>query len=333
MNIQEKAAFRSFEIRQAIYRDLRTEAKIILGEIQQEKKTSQTINVEKLEKVISIIVFTAKLHVDDEIMSILVTIIMTSPNIRFNPDRAIMMGYFINEVFKYIQFLCNDFSPRLGPALRALEKLSISCQNGFSIAAQFGMFRIVDTIFSKLHPEGFEYDLGNLEPPSPKAAAVYNLICTLFDKMENKSILMRCMLRDLVGSSENSHKAYYTHIATSLSSSSHCAMVDLLVILKNEPVRIVSFGFAPSGLTSTFGSFISKKIINFNVFDRIPVMPDSALLHFTLILLHERNIPIALELVTWIAKFADLSPPVNTKHYVDDSGTYFTNIIIILKLL
>jgi len=175
---------------------------------------------------------------------------------------------------------------------------------------------------NKLHPAGFDFDLNSLEPPSPKAAGVYELICSLFDKLEDKSIVMRCMLRDLVGNSQNPQKAFYIHIATGLTPATHHAMIQLLEIIKNEPLRIVSFGFAPSGggLASTFCSFISNKIVNFDVFDRIPVMPDSALLHFTLVMLHNKKAQQGLELVTWIAKFVDLSTPATSKHYVDDSG-------------
>ena len=64
-----QSSFRSFSVRQVLYRQLRNRARILLTEIQKEKKKSKEIDLNKLQKVISIIVFTGRMGVDEEIMS------------------------------------------------------------------------------------------------------------------------------------------------------------------------------------------------------------------------------------------------------------------------
>ena len=62
----------------------------------------------------------------------LLSIVMVAQNIKIHPDTALTIGYFINEILKYIELLSSDISPRLGPALRVIEKLITSSQKSFS---------------------------------------------------------------------------------------------------------------------------------------------------------------------------------------------------------
>ena len=85
--------------------------------------------------------------------------------------------------------------------------------------------------------------------------------------------------------------------------------IELLNIIRTEKITIVSYGLSFTKNPS-FGSFIQRKISNFNVFSKIPVFPDAALLHFILTMLtssstksHPRTVPI----VTWASAFVDIS--------------------------
>ena len=89
------------------------------------------------------------------------------------------------------------------------------------------------------------------------------------------------MLRDLVGNSESTQKAYYVHIAMGANGDLLQNLIELLTVIKNEQICIVSYGYL-DGRSPSFGSFISNKIVNFNQFDKIPIVPDAALLHFVL---------------------------------------------------
>ena len=85
--------------------------------------------------------------------------------------------------------------------------------------------------------------------------------------------------------------------------------IELLNIIRTEKITIVSYGLSFTKNPS-FGSFIQRKISNFNSFSKIPVFPDAALLHFILTMLtssstksHPRTVPI----VTWASAFVDIS--------------------------
>ena len=104
--------------------------KKLLNEIYETKKKTKKIDFTKLSKVISIIVFTSKCGTDENIISAVVSLIVASTN-KFgeNEDGSIavisplVLGYFINELILYMKVLCEDYSPRLGPTIRALEKI------------------------------------------------------------------------------------------------------------------------------------------------------------------------------------------------------------------
>ena len=104
--------------------------KKLLNEINEIKKKTKKIDFIKLNKVISIIVFTSKCGIDENIISAVVSLIVASTN-KFgeNEDGAtatispLILGYFINELILYMKILCDDYSPRLGPTIRALEKI------------------------------------------------------------------------------------------------------------------------------------------------------------------------------------------------------------------
>ena len=124
-------AFRSYAKRQQIYQKLRNEdLKKLLNEINEIKKKTKKVDFIKLNKVISIIVFTSKCGIDENIISAVVSLIVASTN-KFceNEDGStatispLILGYFINELILYMKILCDDYSPRLGPTIRALEKI------------------------------------------------------------------------------------------------------------------------------------------------------------------------------------------------------------------
>ena len=124
-------AFRSYAKRQQIYQKLRNEdLKKLLNEINEIKKKTKKVDFIKLNKIISIIVFTSKCGIDENIISAVVSLIVASTN-KFgeNEDGStatispLILGYFINELILYMKILCDDYSPRLGPTIRALEKI------------------------------------------------------------------------------------------------------------------------------------------------------------------------------------------------------------------
>ena len=103
---------------------------------------------------------------------------------------------------------------------------------------------------------------------------------------------------------------FYTDIGADLDSNLVSHFVELLNIIRTEKITIVSYGLSFSKNPS-FGSFIQRKISNFNSFSKIPVFPDAALLHFILTMLtsssstqaHPKTVPI----VTWASAFVDIS--------------------------
>ena len=106
---------------------------------------------------------------------------------------------------------------------------------------------------------------------------------------------------------------FYTDIGNQLDSNLVSHFVELLNIIRTEKITIVSYGLSFSKNPS-FGSFIQRKISNFNSFSKIPVFPDAALLHFVLTMLtssmassstqaHPQTVPI----VTWASAFVDIS--------------------------
>ena len=61
----------------------------------------------------------------------------------------------------------------------------------FSISSQFGMFSILNEVLQKL------------EDGSPKAKLLFDFIIRIFQKKNDKSIVMRCFLRDFVGANDS----------------------------------------------------------------------------------------------------------------------------------
>jgi len=102
---------------------------------------------------------------------------------------------------------------------------------------------------------------------------------------------------------------FYTDIGSNLDSNLTSHFIELINIIRTEKITIVSYGLSFTKNPS-FGSFIQRKISNFNSFSKIPVFPDAALLHFILTMLtsssaksHTRTVPI----VTWASAFVDIS--------------------------
>ena len=107
---------------------------------------------------------------------------------------------------------------------------------------------------------------------------------------------------------------FYTDVGNQLDTNLVSHFVELLNIIRTEKITIVSYGLSFTKNPS-FGSFIQRKISNFNSFSKIPVFPDAALLHFILTMLtsssttlsstqaHPQTVPI----VTWASAFVDIS--------------------------
>ena len=146
-----------------------------------------------------------------------------------------------------------------------------------------------------------------------------------------RDVLYRCFLRDFVGANNSLHKGFYVFVIKHLNQKS--GMINLIARIRLEPVKIVSFGYYESGQSGKFGDFIQKRA-QLSQFSALPVLPDSALLHFTLELLTQVDTDqsVGISIITWLSQFVDfgLNPaddPMGEDSDVDSDDEIFNDVV------